>query len=60
MPQSNDLDRASRCFKESVIQVVADAAKKNPAHSGELGVLRSRAHVRLRGNHLQSLVEFLA
>lgn len=26
MPQGNDLDRASRCFDESIIQVVSDAA----------------------------------
>lgn len=60
MPQSNDLNSARRCFEESVIQVVADAAQKNPAHSGELGVPRNRAHVRLRGNQLQRLAEFLA
>lgn len=59
MPQSNDLDRVSRCFEESVIQVVANTVKKNPAHSGEFGVPRSRAHVGVRGDQLQSLVEFL-
>lgn len=60
MPQSNDLYRASRCFEDSVIQVVVDAAEENPADSGELGIPRNRAHVRLRSDQLQGLVEFLA
>ena len=60
MPQSNDLDGACRCLEGPVIQVVADTAKKNPTHSGEFGIARKRAYVRLRGDQLQGLVEFLA
>ena len=38
MPQGYDLQGTGRCFEESVIQMVTDAAEKNPPHSNELGM----------------------
>ena len=59
MPKGYHLKGRRTCFDEPVIQVIADAAQQNPAHSRECDVARDSADVRLRGDELQCLIEFL-
>jgi hypothetical protein len=39
--------------------MVTDAIKENPTHTAEFDVSRSRTHFRMRGDHLQGLLELL-